>query len=436
MSAVIIDVIILLALLVLGVPIPLCFVGALMFMGLSTGMDMGQMMSAGFNSLSSITLLAVAAFILVGGLMNVTGIADHLVKFAEALVGRIKGGLGAVCVVSCAIMGAIAGTCSAAVAAMGTVLIPEMEREGYPRGYSTGLIACASVLGQLIPPSLPMILFGYVLQLSVAACFLSTVGPGLILVVIYLVLNRLMVNRMPSVAMPPRISGREQAKEVGRAAYRGSWALVMPIIILGSIYGGIAIPTEAATVACVYGILVGFFVYKGLTLRKLYGTILSMGVTTAVVILMVYFVMMLGRLYAYEQIPQKIAAGMMAVSENKYVILAMVNLFLIIIGMLMDDTSGTLLTAPLLWPVLRSIGISPYHFAAIMGTNLGLGNVTPPCAPILYLAGRIGNVPLERMIKPAAVFMIFGSLPVVLITTYWPDLSLFLPRLLMPDIVP
>jgi TRAP-type C4-dicarboxylate transport system permease large subunit len=186
----------------------------------------------------------------------------------------------------------------------------------------------------------------------------------------------------------------------------------------------------------VYGILVGFFVYKGLTLRKLYGTVLSMGVTTAVVILMVYFVMILGRLYAFEQIPQKIAAGMVAVSENKYVILAMVNLFLIIIGMLMDDASGTLLTAPLLWPVLRSAGISPYHFAAIMGTNLGLGNVTPPCAPILYLAGRIGNVPLENMIKPAAVFMVFGSLPVVLITTYWPDLSLFLPRLIMPNIVP
>lgn len=436
MSVVIVDVIILIALLVLGVPIPFCFVGAIMYLGLSTGMDMGQMMSSGFNSLSSITLLAVAAFILVGGLMNTTGIANRLVNFAEALVGRVRGGLGAVCVVSCAIMGAIAGTCSAAVAAMGTVMIPKMEQEGYPRGYSTGLIACASVLGQLIPPSLPMILFGYILQISVAACFLSTVGPGIILIVIYVILNRLMTNRIPSITMPPHISGRQQVKEIGRTAYRGSWALVMPIIILGSIYGGIAIPTEAATVACVYAILVGFFVYKGLTLRKLYGTILSMGVTTAVVILMVYFVMILGRLYAYEQVPQGIAAGMVSVSENKYVILAMVNLFLIVIGMLMDDTSGTLLTAPLLWPVLQKIGISPYHFAAIMGTNLGLGNVTPPCAPILYLAGRIGNVPFEKMIKPAAIFMVCGSLPVVLITTYWPGLSLFLPRLIMPDIVP
>jgi C4-dicarboxylate transporter DctM subunit len=208
------------------------------------------------------------------------------------------------------------------------------------------------------------------------------------------------------------------------------------VIVLGSIYGGIAMPTEAATVACAYGILVGFFVYKGLTLRKLYGTIPSAGVTTAVVILMVYFVMILGRFYAYEQVPQAIAAGMMSVSENKYVVLAMVNLFLIVIGMLMDDTSGTLLTAPLLWPILQKTGISPYHFAAIMGTNLGLGNVTPPCAPILYLAGRIGNVPFEKMIKPVVIFMVCGSLPVVFITTYWPDLSLFLPRLIMPNIVP
>lgn len=436
MSVVIIDVIILLALLVLGVPIPFCFAGAALYFGLSTGLDLAQMIGSGFNLLNSITLLAVAAFILVGGLMNTTGIADRLINFAEALVGRIRGGLGAVCVVSCAIMGAIAGTCSAAVASMGTIMIPKMEERGYPRGYSTGLIACASVLGQLIPPSLPMILFGFVLQISVAACFLSTVGPGIILIGIYVILNRVMTNRIPSITIPPHISGRQQVKEIGRATYRGTWALVMPIIILGSIYGGIAIPTEAATVACVYGILVGFFIYKGLTLRKLYGTILSMGVTTAVVILIIYFVMILGRLYAYEQIPQHIAAGMISVSENKYLILAMVNLFLLVIGMLMDDSSGTLLAAPLLWPIVREIGINPYHFAAIMGTNLGLGNVTPPCAPILYLAGRVGNVPFEKMIKPAAIFMVFGSLPVVFITTYWPGLSLFLPRLLMPDIVP
>jgi len=436
MTPLIIDVAILLILLVLGVPIPLCFAGAAMYLGLSTGMDMGQMMSAGFSQLNSITLLAVAAFILAGGLMNVTGIADRLVVFAEALVGRVRGGLGGVCVVACAIIGAIAGTCSAAVASMGTVLIPKMEEQGYSRGYATGLVACASVLGQLIPPSLPMVLFGFVLQLSVAACFLSTVGPGIVLVLIYVTINRIMVGRMPQVATQPAISLRQQLGEIKTATRRGAWALVMPVIILGSIYGGLAIPTEAATISCVYAIFVGFVVYKGLTKRKLYGTFLSMGITTGVIILMIYFVMMLGRLYAFEQIPQKIADGMVGISTNYYVVLILINLFLILIGMLMDDSSGTLLAAPLLFPVIKEIGVNPYHFAAIMGTNLGLGNVTPPCAPMLYLAARIGNVPFEKVIKPALMFMVFGSLPVVLITTYWPDLALFLPRLAFPDIVP
>ena len=435
MSPIIIDVAILLVLLVLGVPIPLCFAGAAMYLGLSTGMDMGQMVSAGFSQLNSITLLAVAAFILAGGLMNVTGIADRLVTFAEALVGRVKGGLGGVCVVACAIIGAIAGTCSAAVASMGTVLIPKMEKQGYSRGYATGLVACASVLGQLIPPSLPMVLFGFALQLSVAACFLSTVGPGLILIVIYVIVNRIMVGRMPEVVTQPPIPFRQQLGEIKIATRRGAWALVMPVIILGSIYGGIAIPTEAATISCVYAIFVGFVVYKGLTKRKLYGTFLSMGITTGVIILMIYFVMILARLYAFEQVPLKIAEGMMGISTNYYVVLLLINLFLILIGMLMDDSSGTLLAAPLLFPIVNEIGVNPYHFAAIIGTNLGLGNVTPPCAPILYLAARIGNVPFEKVIKPALIFMVCGSLPVVLITTYWPDLALFLPRLVFPDIV-
>jgi len=281
-----------------------------------------------------------------------------------------------------------------------------------------------------------MVLYGFVLQLSVAACFLTTVGPGLLLVVIYLIINRVMVGRMPGVVAQPAVSAREQLAEIRLATRRGACALVMPIIILGSIYGGLAIPTEAATIACVYAIFVGFVIYKGLTRRKLYGTLLSMGITTGVIILMIYFVMIVGRLYAFEQIPQKIADGMMGISTNYYVVLLLINLFLILLGMLMDDSSGTLLAAPLLFPIIKEIGVNPYHFAAIIGTNLGLGNVTPPCAPILYLACRVGNVPFEKVIKPALIFMVFGSLPVVFITTYWPDLALFLPRLAFPDVVP
>ncbi len=167
------------------------------------------------------------------------------------------------------------------------------------------------------------------------------------------------------------------------------------------------------------------------TIKELGRTLFTTATTTGVVILMVFFVQILSRIYTMENVPHRLIEILTGISDNKYVILAMVNVFLIILGMLADDFSGTLLAAPLLFPVMKHIGVNPYHFAAIMGTNLGLGNMTPPCAPILYLGGRIGNCSFDKMIKPATIFMIFGNLPVVIITTYWPDLSLFLPRLIM-----
>jgi len=404
---------------------------AVLFMIVLHGYSFEFLLPVAFYSLNSLTLLAVPFFIMAGGLMSSSGIAERLVNIASALVGRVKGGLGGATVVACAIFGAVAGTCSAAVAAIGAIMIPRMEAEGFPRGHATGLVACASVLGQLIPPSVPMILFGWVTRTSIAACFLATVGPGILLVIIYGFINWWMCRRIPSIKVPPPVSPWQQTKEVGRASYRGFFALLAPLIILGGIYSGLTTPTESATLVVLYTIPVGFLIYRSMTVRDVGRTLFTTATTTGVVILLLFFVMMLGRIYTMENVPQRLIGMMVGISENKYVILLMVNVFLIIIGMLMDDFSGTLLAAPLLFPLMKQIGISPFHFAAIMGTNLGLGNVTPPCAPILYLAGRIGNCRFDEMIKPALTFMFLGCLPVVLVTTYWPDLSLFLPRLIM-----
>ncbi|MFQ6122668.1 MAG: TRAP transporter large permease [Dehalococcoidales bacterium] len=428
---IVIDLIILIVLLILGVPVPFCFMAAVLFMIALHGYSFEFLLPISFYALNSLPLLAVPFFIMAGGLMGSSGIAERLVNVASALVGRVKGGLGSATVVACAIFGAVAGTCSAAVAAIGSIMIPRMEAEGFPRGHTTGLVACASVLGQLIPPSVPMILFAWVTRLSVAACFLATVGPGILLVIIYSFINWLMCRRIPTIKVPPPVSPWQQVREVGRTSYRGFFALLAPLIILGSIYGGFTTATEAATLAVLYTIPVGFLIYRRLTVRELGRTLFTTATTTGVIILLLFFVTMLGRIYTMENVPQRLIATMVGISENKYVILLMVNVFLIIVGMLMDDFSGTLLAAPLLFPLMKHIGVSPFHFAAIMGTNLGLGNVTPPCAPILYLAGRIGNSRFDEMIKPALTFMIFGCLPVVLVTTYWPDLSLFLPRLIM-----
>jgi len=406
-----VDLAILIGLLLLGVPAPFAFMAALVFLVYVYGFEPTAQLPMAFHKLKAFTLLSVPFFILLGGFMSLGGMADRLVALADALVGRIRGGLGMVAVVACAMVGAIAGTCSAAVASLGPLVIPEMEKQGYSRGYATGMLAVASVLGQLIPPSVPMILYGFVTWVPVTACFLAGVGPGILTVIIYC------------------------TKQVGVTIYKGFFTLLLPIILLGGIYGGIFTTTEAAAVAMVYAIIIGLFVYRYLTLRKIGRVFVSQCVITGVVILMIVFVIILSRVMTMQNIPQSLIAMISGVTENYYLTLLLVNVFLILLGMIVDDFTGTLLAAPLLFPLMTHIGVHPVHFAAILGTNLGLGNVTPPTAPILYLAARIGNVSVDKMIKPALVFMAFGALPVVLVTTYWPDLSLFLPNLILPKVM-
>jgi tripartite ATP-independent transporter DctM subunit len=431
---IIIDLAILVGLLVLGVPVPFCFMAAVLFLFTLGNYDPMFIMATGFHKINSMAVLCVLFFILMGGLMSSTGVASRLINISDSILGRKKSGLGTVSIVSCAIFGAIAGTCTAAVSAIGSIMIPRMVERGYPRGHATGLIACSSVLGQLIPPSVPMILYAWVTWQSVSACFLATVVPGIILVIIYSIINSIMCRNLPIKVSPP-ISPKEQVKEFGQASYKGFSALLMPIIVLGGIYGGVFTPTESAGVATLYCVFVGFFIYRTLNFKQLMDTMVNSITTTGVVILMVFFVMILSRLYVMQNVPQRLVATLTGITDNKYIILLMVNLFLIILGMLMDDFSGTLLAAPLLFPLMQAIGVHPIHFAAILGTNLGLGNVTPPTAPILYLAGRIGKCKFDELITPAVIFMIFGAIPVVLLTTYFPFLSLWLPHLLMPKLV-
>ncbi len=429
------DIVILVVLLVLGVPVPFCFMAAVLFMFLLGDYSPIYIISTGFHKVNSMSVLAILFFILMGGLMSYGGIAVRLVAISDTILGRTKSGLGTVSIVSSAIFGALSGTCTAAVAAIGSVMIPRMVDRGYPRGQATALVACPSVLGQLIPPSVPMILYAWVTWQSVAACFLSTVVPAIIMVGLYTLVNWIMCRKL-DIQVLPKISAGEQVREFAKAVYGGFFALLMPVIVLGGIYGGIFTPTEAAGIAVLYCLPVGFFIYRSLNLRRFADALISSVTTSGVVVLMVFFVMILSQLYVMESVPQRLIASLTGFTDNKIVILLMVNLFLLILGMLMDDFSGTLLAAPLLFPLMKELGIHPVHFAAILGTNLGLGNKTPPTAPILYLAGRIGNCRINELMKPAVIFMTTCSLPIVLLVTYFPILSLWLPRLLMPKLVP
>lgn len=422
--------IVVIALIILGVPIAFSFAAMVLVLATIYQIDISSLMTTGFWKIESVILIALPLFIMAGYLMQSGGIAERLVDFVDSLVGRIRGGLGATLVVTSGVFGAISGTATAALAAIGTVMLPAMEARGYPRSYVTALLSISCLLGILIPPSITMILYAFVTRQSVAACFLCTVGPGILLIIIMCILNALFCSRISSIRVEPPISFKAQTKKVGQTMARASPALFMPVIILGGIYGGIFTPTEAAAIAVAYSIPLGFLVYRGLKLRSFCCSLIDAAITTGIIIIILLFALIAGRILTLERIPQTLTAIVIGISSNKYVILLMINVFLIVMGMIMDDLSVTVIISPILLPAIVEIGINPIHFAAIVGTSVVIGANSPPVAPILYMACRVGKVKIHEIMKPATIFMVFGALPVMLVTTYWPDLSLFLPRLL------
>jgi len=420
---------ILVILLTLGVPLSFCFGGALLFMTFFANISMKGLLLWGFNQVINPILLTIPLFILAGGVMSESGIAKYLLDFVNAFIGRIKGGLGVVAVVTCAIIGAISGSGFTGVAATGPILIPRMEKEKYPRGYATGLVTCSSILGLLIPPSTIMIIYGWVTETSILACFLATVGPGLLIVVSFSIINLFSAREMPLILEPPM-----NFKEKGRKILVSTWyaipALLMPIIILGGIYGGVFTPTEAAAVAVIISLPIGFLIYRGLKMKNFYKIVKDSATSVGTIMVMILVALMLGQTFVMLRIPQAIINFMFGITTSRLLLLFMINILLFIIGMLVNDATGMVLAAPLLLPLVKELGITPVQFAAIMGTNLAMGGVTPPYASILYLGMRVGKVEFIEILKPTLKFILLGYVPVVFLTTYWPGLSLFLPRLL------
>ena len=423
-----IGLIILIVLMVSGVPVAMAFGAMAIYLVSAFDSNARTLIPAAFYQIKSVVLLTIPFFVLIGSLMSQSGLATRLIDFANSIVGRLRGGLGAVTIVACAMFGSIGGTCSSAVAAIGTIMIPRMEENGYSRGYATALVACSSILGQLIPPSVAMILYALVTYQSIPGCWLATVGPGIITVIIFCIFNFFMTKKMPIKVMP-KTDIKSVGKEIIFSFRHASLALLLPVIILGGIYGGIATPTEAACVSSLYVIPVSLFIYKSLTLKSLGRALVSAATTSGVLVIMLIFVMINVRIITLEQLPQELAAWLLSLSSNKYVLLLLINIFLLVIGMIMDDGSGTILAASLLFPIVKKLGVHPLHFAAMLGVNLGMGNMTPPTAPILYLAGRIGDCKVEHYLKPALILLVGAMLPVVIITTYFPEISLFLPKL-------
>jgi C4-dicarboxylate transporter, DctM subunit len=423
-----VSLIVLCVMLTFGTPLPYCFGGGLMVMVLLGGAAMKGTMLFGFTQLSNPVLLCIPLFVFAGSLMSESGIAGALLRFVNVFVGRIRGGLGVVATVSCAIIGAISGSGLTGIAATGPILIPEMAAKGYPRGYAAALVANSSILGLLIPPSVTMIVYGWVTDTSILACFLSTLGPGLLITLTFSVTNLVMCRQFPLVLDPPQ-SFRETVREGISATYVAIPALIFPVIILGGIYGGIMTPTEAAAVAALYSLPIGFLIYKGLTVESFVRAAKESATAVGSIMIMIVFSLMLSQLYTMEDIPQAIVELIFHVTRNKVLLLILVNLLLFFVGMIVNDVTSIILTAPLLLPLMQAIGVGPIHFAAIIGVNTAMGGVTPPYASILYLGMRVGKVQFSEIVKPAMILILVAYVPVVFLTAFWPDLALFFPRL-------
>ncbi len=419
---------VLVLLLSFGVPLPFCFGGALMVMVFVGDATMNGTMVWGYSQLANPVLLCIPLFVFAGTLMSESGIAESLLRFINVFVGRIRGGLGVVASVSCALIGAISGSGLTGVAATGPILIPEMASKGYPRGYATALVANSSILGLLIPPSVTMIIYGWVTDTSILACFLATMGPGILITCLFCAVNMVLARKFPLILDPPQ-PVKETAREAVSMTSRALPALIMPLIILGGIYGGIMTPTEAAAVAVIYAIPVGFMIYKGLTFKTFITAAKSSATAVGAIMVMIVFSLMLSQIFVMEDVPQALVEGVFTITQNKVILLILINFLLFFVGMIVNDITSIILLAPLLLPLMQAIGVSPVQFAAIMGVNTAMGGVTPPYASILYLSMRIGKAEFSEVIKPAMILIIFGYVPVVFLTSLWPNLSLFFPGL-------
>jgi tripartite ATP-independent transporter DctM subunit len=395
------------------------------------GYQPSQLLPYGFTQMNSVSLIAIAMFILAGGIMERGRIAEKLIDMVDVFVGHIKGGLGVVAVISCAVFGSICGAACATLSCIGAIMFPRLRTGGYPMGHACALMANASLLGLLIPPNATLIIFAWISGISVLSCFLSTIGPGIITIILLSLVNVYMLRNNPNVLVAQKRTAKERWHMFKTRGSIAIPALFMPVMVLGGIYGGIMTTTEASALAVLYCIPIGMFVYKGLDLKSLYAIVVESAITTGVIMVMLYSVSMLSRLYILEDLPGKVLYLFYSISKNRWVIMFMINVFLVLMGMLMDDISVVVLTTPILLPIINELGFNPVHYAAIIGVNTALGCITPPAAPVLYLSGRVGGAAINEIMRPALTFMVVVWIPVLLVTAYIPKVPLLLPHLIM-----
>jgi C4-dicarboxylate transporter DctM subunit len=411
----------LLVLLALSVPIAVS-------LGLSSavtlqaaGTPLIMMAQSVFESLDSFGLMAIPFFVLAGTLMQSGGIAQRLVDLANARVGWIRGGLGACVVLTSMFFATMSGSSTATTAAIGSVLIPAMEKKGYPRSTAGAIAASAGELGVIIPPSIPMIVYALSANVSVADLFLAGILPGLF-IGLSLIATVYVMARIHGFDVVGHISLAQWSGNLLRALRRAALAILMPVVILGGIYGGIFTATEASVVAVVYGLVIGIFVYKELRPGDLLAVFGRAAVTSAIILMIVGFASIFAYILTVNQVPHKVGAYVTGLSKDPLVFLLIVNVLLFITGMFIETLAAIIILAPILAPAAMGYGIDPVHFGAVMIVNLAIGMVTPPVGVNLFVVCQIARLRLEDLVRPLLIFL--GVLVVdVLVITYVPFLT-------------
>lgn len=365
--------------------------------------------------------MAVPFFVLAGSLMQSGGIAQRLVDLANAIVGWIKGGLGACVVLTSMFFATMSGSSSATTAAIGSVLIPAMEKKGYPRPLAAAIAASSGELGVIIPPSIPMIVYALSANVSVADLFLAGVLPG-ILIGCSLICCVYLLARIKGFDVVGHITLSHWAGNLLQALKRSSLAILMPVLILGGIYGGLFTATEASVVAVIYGMVIGIYVYKELRWSDVLGVLGRSAITSSIILLIVGFAAIFAYVLTVNQVPHNVGAFVTGMSRDPVVFLLVVNILLFVTGMFMETLAAIIILAPILAPAAAQYGIDPVHFGTVMIVNLAIGMVTPPVGVNLFVVCQVANVRLEQLIRPLLIFL-FVLILDVLIISYVPALT-------------
>ncbi len=387
-----------------------------------------------YHAIDNYVLMAIAFFIFAGSLLSVSGIADRIVRLSYSLVGRVKGGLVDVGIVAAVFMGALTGSSLPVIGALIPLLVPRLEKYGYRRDYTAGVLCSSSFLGYLIPPSVPGLLYCLVAQQSVAAVFLSTVIPGLILAAGYILVNTYMVDQYMQPAKDVPVlptTFQESIKEVGASLWSAIPALGCPFVVLVGIYAGIFTPNEAGAVAVVYTAFVGLWIYREMSLQSFWNGVKSSLITLGMITLLLGFGTVFTRLLIREGMAEMMTSFVLGISQNKYAVLLMMNILLLILGMFIDGIPILIIAVPLLVPIAQKLGVNLVHLGSVIVFNVGLGVVTPPYAISIFVGTRLAGVPYGQLVRPMMWFLFLVGIPTLLLTTYIPWLSLWLPTLIV-----